>query len=103
MDEARFAGPKIKCLWNAMSVRMHALLPQASAAKVEVLSEAKVRERLYSSQAGEVLSDDLLVNNFGVSAAYQSHFDTGDVGWTFAFAVKCASQRKRDRPMDRPG
>ena len=33
----------------------------------------------------------VLVNNVGVSAAYQSppHFDTADVGWTFAFACKC--------------
>ena len=91
MDAPRFGGPEVKHLWNAMSERMHALLPQASAAMVKVLSEAKVRERLYSTRAGDVLSDDLLLNNVGVSAAYQSppHLDTGDVGWTHAFAVKC--------------
>jgi len=93
MDQTRFGGPPVKCLWNAMSERMHALLPRASAAMVDVLSKAKVRERLYSTEAGNVLSDDLLLNNVGVSAAYQSppHLDTGDVGWTFAFAVKCTS------------
>lgn len=96
MDEDRFTGAPIKRLWNAMSARMHALLPQASAAMVEALREAKVRERLYSTQAGNVLSDDLLLNNVGVSAEYQSppHFDVGDVGWTFAFAVKCCKQQK---------
>ena len=92
MDNARFRGPKVKQLWDAMSERMHTLLPRASEAMVNALSEAKVRERLYSTGAGDVLSKDLLVNNVGVSAAYQSppHFDSGDVGWTFAFAVKCA-------------
>ena len=37
------------------------------------------------------MSDDLLVHNVGVSAAYQSppHVDGGDVGWTAALAVKC--------------
>ena len=91
MDQPRFGGPEVKRLWNAMSERMHALLPRASAAMVGALSKAKLRERLYSTEAGDVLSDDLLLNNVGVSAAYQSppHFDTGDVGWTFAFAVKC--------------
>jgi len=95
MDEPTFGGTDVKRLWNAMSERMHALLPQASTAMAKALSEAKVRERLYSTGAGDALSDDLLVNNVGVSAAYHSppHFDAGDVGWTFAFAVKCSTSR----------
>ena len=50
-----------------------------------------MRERLYSVATIDAVSDDLLVNNVGVSAAYQSppHFDVTDVGWTFAFACKC--------------
>ena len=55
------------------------------------LATANVRERLYTTLAGGVVSDDLIVNNVGVSSEYQSppHFDVGDVGWTCAFAVKC--------------
>ena len=86
-----FGGEALKKLWNDISTRMHALLPVASANMVKKLREAGVRERLYSAAAIEAMSDDLLVNNVGVSAAYQSppHFDTADVGWTFAFACKC--------------
>lgn len=41
----------------------------------------QVRRRLYSASAAECVSDDLLVNNVGVSAAYMSppHFDVSDV------------------------
>ena len=49
----------------------------------------RVRERLYTgTMASGVISDDLVVNNVGVSSEYQSppHFDVADVGWTAAFA-----------------
>ena len=41
----------------------------------------QVRKRLYSASADDCVSDDLLVNNVGVSAAYMSppHFDVSDV------------------------
>merc|ERR1711871_26318 len=67
------------------------MMPSASAQMVKELCNARVRERLYSASAQDVVSDDMLVNNVGVSAAYKSppHFDIGDVGWTFAFACKC--------------
>jgi len=37
------------------------------------------------------MSDDLIVNNVGLSSAYQSphHRDANDMGPTVAFAVKC--------------
>ena len=105
LDPPPLGTVEVKQLWNAMSERMRVLLPRASLAMAKALSEAQVRERLYSTGAGDVLSGDLLVNNVGVSAGYQSppHFDTGDVGWTFAFAVKCACactvhSRKRNAP-----
>ena len=72
---------------------MHKMLPTACTSTVEALNKARVRDRLYSEQARSVTSRDLLVNNVGVSAAYQSppHFDVGDVGWTFAFSCKCGA------------
>jgi hypothetical protein len=55
------------------------------------LLHAKVRDQFHSAESVNFVSDDLLVNNVGVSAAYQSppHVDPADVGWTFAFACKC--------------
>ena len=81
----------LKYLWGTLSVRMHDMLPSASAGMVDALEQARVRDRLYSEAAHHATSGDLLVNNVGVSAAYQSppHFDVGDIGWTFAFACKC--------------
>ena len=99
MDEGeRFGGEEVKQVWNEMSRCMHAMLPKACAEAVQALEDARVRERLYSALAIDTLSDDLLVNNVGVSAAYQSppHFDVGDVGWTFAFAVKCDHDEEVD-------
>ena len=92
-----FDYPRLFCasgltkLWNGISRRMHALLPSVSQQMIEMLRKARVRERLYSVAAIDAVSDDLLVNNVGVSAAYQSppHFDVTDVGWTFAFSCKC--------------
>jgi hypothetical protein len=56
-----------------------------------VLENARVCERVVTESSMQFVSSDLLVNNYGVSAAYQSpaHVDPSDVGFTFAFAVKC--------------
>jgi len=58
---------------------------------VEHLAAAQVRERFITREACETCSDDLLVNNVGVSSRYQSpeHGDKNDVGWTYAFSGKC--------------
>ena len=90
-DPERWLGPQLTGLWNCLSQRMRAMLPGACATLASKLEAAGVRERLYTCAAREVTSDDLLVCNTGVSAAYVSppHFDRRDVGWTFAFAVKC--------------
>lgn len=87
----RFGG--LRPLWNELSGRMKAMLPRACAMMSEELERAGVRRRLLSAMAHHVVSDDLLVNNVGVSAAYQSppHFDVSDVGWTFAFSCKCGT------------
>ena len=69
---------------------MHRLLPGACADLVARLEDAQVRERFITTSASATCSDDLIVNNVGVSSRYQSpeHVDTNDVlGWTFA--VKC--------------
>ena len=88
-----FGGPRLRQLWNDLSARLHVHLPFSTAHMVKMLTEARVQERLYSAAAVEAVSDDLLVNNVGVSAAYQSppHFDGTDVGWTHAFACKCGT------------
>ena len=80
-EPKRFGGAPLKPLWNALSRRMHAMMPSASAQMVKELHNAHVRERLYSTDAHDVMSDDMLVNNVGVSAAYKSppHFDIADV------------------------
>lgn len=92
-----FCAAGLRQLWNGISKRMQALLPLASGRMVQMLREAGVRERLYSVAAIDAVSDDLLVNNVGVSAAYQSppHFDVTDVGWTFAFSCKCGRCAQR--------
>ena len=87
----RFGGHTARRIWNALSSRMHALLPTATSELVTALETAAVRDRLYSRASSDVTSHDLAVNNVGVSSAYQSpvHKDRADVGWTFAFACKC--------------
>ena len=88
----RFGGPQVKPLFNHLAERVHAILPTASAALVEALNAAKVRERLYSKAAEDTMSDDLLISNVGMSAAYQNppHKDRNDAGWTPAFSLKCS-------------
>ena len=90
-NQKEFGGGRLKWLWNCLSKRMRKMLPAACAGMAGALSRAGVHDRLYSKKAREVVSDDLLVCNVGVSSAYQSpaHKDTRDTGWTFAFAVKC--------------
>ena len=100
-DLERFGGAALKPIWEGLSERMKALLPSSMESLSQALRDAGVRERLYSQAANECVSTDLLVNNVGVSSAYQSppHFDVGDIGWTFAFACKCDHNCKvRVRP-----
>jgi hypothetical protein len=89
-EPEQFSTPGVKWLWNYVSERMHALLPSASKEMVRLLRAAGVRDRLYTEMARSVTSDDLLVNNVGISAGFQSppHHDGRDVGWTFAFTCK---------------
>ena len=95
-DSHRFNPEKLKDFWNHLSSKMHALLPFACDAMASALSAASILERCCSLMAQFVTSNDLLVNNVGVSAAYQSppHLDTRDMGWTFAFPSKCCSRMK---------
>ena len=90
--------PESECSISRGGVqRMRALLPSAMDVLEKSLAAARVPERLYTTQARKMISDDLIVHNVGVSSAYQSppHFDVGDVGWTFAFACKCGECRNR--------
>ena len=88
---AQFGGAVLKPIWNAISERMHALMPAAMGELAKQLAERGVRDNLRTTVGAEVVSDDLIVNNVGVSSEYQSppHFDVNDVGWTCAFALKC--------------
>ena len=92
-DDPDFApGKELITLFNAISKRMRAALPTACQVALKALEAAKVRERLYCKAANGVMSDDMLTNNVGMSAAYQSpaHVDKNDMGWTAAMAVKCS-------------
>ena len=85
----KFGSGVVKPIFNAISARLHALLPSATSRLAAALEHARVRERLYTgTMACGVISDDLVVNNVGVSSEYQSppHFDIADVGWTAAFS-----------------
>ena len=85
----QFGSHVVKPIFNAISARLHALLPSATSRLADALEHERVRERLYTgTMASGVISDDLVVNNVGVSSEYQSppHFDVADVGWTAAFA-----------------
>ena len=85
----QFGSDAVKPIFNAISARLHALLPSASSRLAAALEHERVRERLYTgTTASGFISDDLIVNNVGVSSEYQSppHFDVGDVGWTAAFS-----------------
>jgi hypothetical protein len=90
-DDVRFAHDDLLAVLNGMSACMHKLLPQHSSNMCEMLEKARVCERVVTESSMQFVSSDLLVNNYGVSAAYQSpaHVDPSDVGFTFAFAVKC--------------
>ena len=84
----RFGSNVVKPIFNAISARLHALLPSATSRLAAALEHERVRERLYTTMASGVISDDLVVNNVGVSSEYQSppHFDVADMGWTAAFS-----------------
>ena len=87
---AQFGGAALKSTWESISERMRVLMPSAMDELKEELEKARVRERLYSTVAGEVVSDDLLVTNVGVSSEYQSRPTSTSVTWAgHALAVKC--------------
>ena len=90
-EPVRLAPSKVKKVFNSISDRMRALMPNMCAVLEQVLVECQVKERCYTHNALDHVSDDLLVHNVGASSAYQSpaHVDAGDVGWTFAWACKC--------------
>ena len=96
-----FKTVELKGLWNALAARLHSLMPEACASMVEQLEQSGVRERLITADACQTCSDDLLVNNVGVSSRYQSpnHCDKNDVGWTAAFSVKCCYARLISLPQ----
>ena len=81
----------LRNIFNAMSARMWELMPGSCALVAKELQQARTRERIFSCTGHAVVSDDSIVSNVGISAAYQSppHFDRTDMGWTYAFACKC--------------
>jgi hypothetical protein len=59
-ESQKFGGTVIKELWNAISERMHAMLPSASAHTVKELRATGARERLYTADAHHFVSDDMV-------------------------------------------
>jgi hypothetical protein len=90
-EHEKFQSKNDQIIWESISKRMRAALPQVSERMMKELQKAGVYERVYSAGAANFLSKDLLVNNVGVSESYQSppHIDKNDIGWTCAFACKC--------------
>ena len=91
-DHCEECGPEaVRPVWDILEERMVSLLPRACAELAEHLERADVRSRLYCADAARLASARLLVNNVGASDTYHSpsHLDRNDVGWTFAFPVKC--------------
>ena len=90
-DHEKIQSKNIEIIWEAISKRRHAALPQVSEQTMKELQKARVHERVYSTGAANFSSRDLLVNNVGVSESYQipPHIDKNDIGWTYAFACKC--------------
>ena len=92
----KFTGSTVHGILNDIASRIRALLPTASAACISAMATAKLQSRLYTQMDNTVMSDDLLVHNWGVSAAYHSppHKDKKDIGWTFALACKCCTHSR---------
>lgn len=90
-EEPACAPAQLMPTWEALASHMRVMLPTTCEKLATELEERNVRERLYSTTGLAVVSRDLIVNNVGASAGYCSpaHFDSRDVGPTFAFAVKC--------------
>ena len=90
-EHEKFQSKNVQIIWESISKRMRAALPQVSERMMKELQKAGVYERVYSAGAANFLSKDLLVNNVGVSESYQSppHIDKNDIGWTCTFACKC--------------
>ena len=82
----------VHAVWETIAVRMRELLPGTFKHLSRSLEAAHIRDRLYCQDAAQLISSDGIVNNVGVSAAYQSpaHRDANDVGWTAALSVKCS-------------
>ena len=93
LDKALQFGARgeLKPILNAMSEKMSKMLPTHFSSLRTMLIDHNMPERLRSTAARNVISDDLIVNNYGPSSSYQSpaHTDPNDLGFTTAFAVKC--------------
>ena len=64
-EHEKFQSKNVQIIWEAISKRMHAALPQVSERMMKELQKAEVKERVYSAGAINFLSRDLLVDNVG--------------------------------------
>ena len=86
-DDERFRFEGLECVLESISKCMHQMLPKTTARLAQALED--LPEHLITAEAAQFASKDFTVNNYGVSAAYQSPAHTDeDVGWTHALAIK---------------
>ena len=93
-DQAGRLGPDaMQPVMEAMSTAMKGMLPTAFSTLASELRAACVHERCYSEIAKKLTSCDLIANNVGASSHYESpaHYDSNDIGWTVAVAIKCCT------------
>jgi hypothetical protein len=86
-DDERFRFKGLECVLESISKCMHQMLPSTTARLAQALEG--LPKYLITADAAQFASKDFTVNNYGVSAAYQSPSHTdADVGWTHALALK---------------
>jgi hypothetical protein len=93
-DHAGCIGPDaMQPVMEALSTAMKGMLPTAFSTLGSELRAARVLDRCYSEDAKKLTSHDLVANNVGASSHYESpaHYDSNDIGWTVAVAIKCCT------------
>ena len=93
-DHTGCIGPDaMQPVMEALSTAMKGMLPTAFSTLGSELRAARVLDRCYSEDAKKLTSHDLVANNVGASSHYESpaHYDSNDIGWTVAVAIKCCT------------
>ena len=90
-DDPRLDSAAIMPHVAAMEERMLVLMPALSACTKQLVEEANVFGRIYSTASTQFRTPHALILNMGLSDSYASpsHGDGGDTAWCIAFSGKC--------------